>query len=42
MAFTAGYYGSVGRHLRQGMNINEIAPATGARAYLKLAATVRS
>jgi hypothetical protein len=39
VAFTAGFYGSVGRHLRQGVNINEILPTTGARTYLKLAAT---
>ncbi len=39
LVFTAGYYGSVGRHLRQGININEILPTTGARTYLKLAAT---
>jgi Carboxypeptidase regulatory-like domain len=39
LVFTAGYYGSVGRHLRQGVNINEILPTTGARTYLKLAAT---
>ncbi len=39
VVLTAGYYGSVGRHLRQGVNINEILPTTGARTYLKLAAT---
>ena len=39
VAISAGYYGSVGKHLRQGVNINEILPTTGARSFLKLAAT---
>jgi hypothetical protein len=39
VVFSLGYYGSEGKHLRQGVNINEILPTTGARTYLKLAST---
>jgi hypothetical protein len=37
-AFSIGYYGSVGRHLRQSLNVNQINPATGARNFTKLSA----
>jgi hypothetical protein len=36
VVLTAGYYGSVGRHLRSSQNINQIFPATGARAFTKI------
>jgi hypothetical protein len=39
VGLSVGYYGSVGMHLRQGVNINEINPSTGTRPYLKLAAS---
>jgi hypothetical protein len=38
VALALGYYGSVGRHLRMSENINQVFPATGARAFTKLAA----
>ena len=38
VAMSLGYYGSQGRHLRMGVNINQISPITGARAFTKLAA----
>jgi hypothetical protein len=37
-ALNIGYYGSVGRHLKMGSNINEIFPATGARAFTTISA----
>lgn len=33
MALSIGYYGSVGRHLRQSVNVNQISPTTGTRAF---------
>jgi hypothetical protein len=38
VAISLGYYGSLGRHLRMTENINQIFPATGARAFTKLSA----
>jgi hypothetical protein len=38
IAVSLGYYGSLGRHLRMTENINQIFPATGARAFTALAA----
>jgi hypothetical protein len=38
-AFSLGYYGSVGRHLRQSLNINQINPSTAARNFTKLSAS---
>jgi hypothetical protein len=38
VGLTAGYYGSVGKHLRSSQNINQIFPSTGARAFTKIAA----
>jgi hypothetical protein len=37
-AFSLGYYGSVGRHLRQSLNINQISPATQTRSFTKISA----
>ena len=37
-ALNIGYYGSVGRHLKMGSNINEIFPTTGARAFTTISA----
>jgi hypothetical protein len=39
VAVSIGYYGSLGRHLRMTENINQIFPATAARAFTKLSAT---
>jgi hypothetical protein len=39
IGLTAGYYGSVGKHLRSSQNINQIFPTTGARAFTKISAT---
>ncbi len=38
VAVSLGYYGSLGRHLRMTENINQIFPATTARAFTKLSA----
>jgi hypothetical protein len=38
-ALTLGYYGSVGRHLKMGSNINQIFPSTGARAFTTISAS---
>lgn len=38
VAMSVGFYGSGGRHLRMGQNINQINPATGLRNFTKLAA----
>jgi hypothetical protein len=38
VAMSIGYYGSNGRHLRMGENINQINPTTGVRNFTKLAA----
>ncbi|SDE76805.1 TonB-dependent receptor [Terriglobus roseus] len=39
MALSVGYYGSVGRHLRQSLNVNQISPTTSARNFTKISAS---
>jgi hypothetical protein len=39
VGLTAGYYGSVGKHLRSSQNINQIFPTTAARAFTKISAS---
>ncbi|CAN5683492.1 TonB-dependent receptor [soil metagenome] len=39
VGLTAGFYGSVGKHLRSSQNINQIFPATNARAFTKISAS---
>ncbi len=38
-AVSIGYYGSVGRHLRQTINVNQISPTTGTRNFTKVSAS---
>jgi hypothetical protein len=38
IGITAGYYGSVGKHLHSSPNINQIFPSTGARAFTRISA----
>jgi hypothetical protein len=39
IVMSLGYYGSQGRHLRMGQNINQISPITKARAFTALSAS---